>query len=80
MFWERGLGCVPAMAVVVAFGSIEIGNTTGNKREAAKSRMGVSDFNSWLISKYMDRYKTTEHCCSFVVSESNEAFQLKAGR
>lgn len=80
MLWERGLGCVQAMAVVVAFGSTEIGNTTGNKREVAKSRMGGSDFNSCLISKYIDRCETTKHCCSCVVSESNEAFQLKAGR
>lgn len=77
VFLERGLGCVQAMVVV--FGSTEIRNTAGNKREAAKSRMGVSDCNSWLISKYMDRYKTTDCCCSFVVSVSNEVFQLKAG-
>lgn len=63
----------------MVFGSTEIRNTAGNKREAAKSRMGVSDCKSWLISKCMDRYKTTECCCSSVVSVSNEVFQLKAG-
>lgn len=79
IFLERGLGCVQAMPVVAAFASVEIRNIAGNDRKVAKRRMGVSGFNSWLISKYMDRYRTTECCCSFVVSESNEVCQLKTG-